>query len=145
ALPGGGYCREARAQLGVRGEDLLEHAIIEPVEGDIGVRRALIVVREHLASHQLAGAQRGHLLARPVRPAMSGDFAGIDQRQGATGVVGSQEMLAPSELDAADPTHAPLAARGFEPAERLRCFETTESLFLLMPFGCGPCGSSAVL
>jgi hypothetical protein len=119
-VPGGGDGREVSAQLGVRGDDLFERATIEPVESDIGLRRALVVARKQLASHEVAGAQRGHLLAHAARPAMNCDFAGIDQVQRAIRLVWSQEMLAPSELDAADPARAPLLARGLEPAERLR-------------------------
>src|SRR5262249_23265023 len=98
-----------------------------------------------MASHELARTERGQLLTRAVRPATNRDVAGIDQVQEAVGVVRSQNMLAPSELDAADPAHASQPARGLEPAERLRCFETTQSLFLVVHFGCCARGGGGVL
>src|SRR5207249_6358214 len=97
-LPRGGKGRQARAQLRVRGEDLLQRAIIEPVENDIGVRHAPVVAREQLASQELAGAQRRHVPGRAVRPEVNGDFAGIDQIQAVVGILRSQDMLASTEL-----------------------------------------------
>ena len=75
---------------------------------------------------------------------MNSDFAGIDQIEGAVRLLRSQEMLAPSELDAADPAHAPPPARSLEPAERLRSFETMQGPLVFVPFGCGACAGGSV-